>query len=177
MRAAIAFVTPFVMSSGARQKVAPPFGCDSKEFQLPRHCELTNKSSRRNWPRCSSARGLLQTAIALLLVLVLSSAAQAAKRVALVIGNSAYRHTGELANPKNDATDMAATLTTHGFQVIAGFDLDKSALDRKIRDFADALQGAEVGVFFYAGHGLQVSGQNYLVPVDARIDDRIGTRL
>ena len=56
-----------------------------------------------------------------------------------------------------------------GFKVIEGFDLDKASFDRKIREFADALAGAEVGVFFYAGHGLQVAGQNYLVPVDAKL--------
>jgi phosphate transport system substrate-binding protein len=102
-----------------------------------------------------------------LLCLCVGSAAHAAKRVALVIGNSAYQHAGELANTRNDASDMAAVLRTQGFQVIDGFDLDKSALERKIRDFAAALVGAEVGVFFYAGHGMQVSGTNYLVPIDA----------
>ena len=80
--------------------------------------------------------------------------ARAEKRVALVIGNSAYLHTGKLANPKNDATDISAALKAHGFQVIEGYDLGKSAFDLKVRDFAAALKGAEVGVFFYAGHGL-----------------------
>ena len=111
---------------------------------------------------------MLRAAIVLLLLCV-GSAAHAGKRVALVIGNSAYQHAGELANTRNDATDMAAALRAHGFQVIDGFDLDKPALERKIRDFAAALLGAEVGVFFYAGHGMQVSGQNYLVPVDAQL--------
>ena len=91
------------------------------------------------------------------------------KRVALVIGNSAYRYTPKLDNPRNDAADVGAALKKLGFQVIEGFDLDKAAFDRKVRDFAGALQGAEVGVFFYAGHGLQVSGHNYLVPVDAQL--------
>jgi Caspase domain/PBP superfamily domain len=111
---------------------------------------------------------MLRAAIVLLLLCV-GSAAHAGKRVALVIGNSAYQHAGELANTRNDATDMAAALRGHGFQVIDGFDLDKPALERKIRDFAATLVGAEVGVFFYAGHGMQVSGQNYLVPVDAQL--------
>jgi phosphate transport system substrate-binding protein len=110
----------------------------------------------------------LRAAVVLLLVCV-GSAAHAGKRVALVIGNSAYQHSGELANTRNDATDMAAALRAHGFQVIDGFDLDKPAFERKVRDFAAALVGAEVGVFFYAGHGMQVSGQNYLVPVDAQL--------
>ena len=92
------------------------------------------------------------------------------KRVALVIGNSAYKHTSPLANPSNDATDMAAVLGKLGFAVILGRNLDKGALDRKIRDFAQELEGAEVGLFFYAGHGLQVGGQNYLVPTDAELN-------
>src|SRR5262245_46953565 len=91
------------------------------------------------------------------------------QRVALVIGNSAYQHTAMLGNPKNDATDMAAVLKQLGFQVIDGFDLDKVAFERKVRDFSVALRTAEVGVFFYAGHGLQVAGQNYLVPIDAEL--------
>ena len=65
--------------------------------------------------------------------------------------------------------DVSAALKKHGFQVIDGFDLDKAAFDRRVRDFAVALQGAEVGLFFYAGHGLQVAGQNYLVPIDAQL--------
>lgn len=95
--------------------------------------------------------------------------AVAAGRVALIIGNSAYTHTAALSNPKNDAADIADALKKRGFQVIEGFDLDKAAFDRKVRDFATALSGAEVGMFFYAGHGLQVAGQNYLVPIDAEL--------
>ena len=111
---------------------------------------------------------LLRAAI-VLLCLCIGSAAHAGKRVALVIGNSAYQHAGELANTRNDAVDMAAALRTHGFQVLDGIDLDKAALERRIRDFAAALVGADVGVFFYAGHGLQISGTNYLVPIDAQL--------
>ncbi len=90
-------------------------------------------------------------------------------RVALVIGNSAYRHTPRLENPRNDAADMGLVLKKLGFRVLEGFDLGKEAFDAKIGEFAAALVGAEVGVFFYAGHGMQVAGQNYLVPVDARL--------
>jgi uncharacterized caspase-like protein len=97
--------------------------------------------------------------------------AHAQKRVALVIGNSAYQHTAKLTNPKNDATDTAAALKKHGFEVIEGFDLDKTAFDRKVREFAAALKGADAGVLFYAGHGLQVAGENYLVPIDAKAED------
>ena len=91
------------------------------------------------------------------------------KRVALVIGNSAYHHARKLGNPRNDAADIGAALGKLGFQVIEGFDLDKAGLDAKIRAFTAALKGADVGLFFYAGHGLHVSGQNFLVPVDAEL--------
>ena len=91
------------------------------------------------------------------------------KRVALVIGNSDYLNAPPLANPKNDASDVSIVLESLGFQVMRGLDLDKAGTERMIRDFAAALGGARAGLFFYAGHGLQVSGQNYLVPVDAQL--------
>jgi hypothetical protein len=97
------------------------------------------------------------------------SAAARSKRVALVIGNSAYQHTSTLVNPRHDATDVAAVLRGLGFHVVEGFDLGKTEMDRTVRDFAEALSGAQVGLFFYAGHGLQVSGENYLVPIDAKL--------
>ncbi len=101
-------------------------------------------------------------------IAVLPSAASAQKRVALVVGNSAYQHTAPLANPKNDAADVADALKKLGFQVVEGFDLDKAAFDLKVHEFATALRGAEAGVLFYAGHGLQVGGRNYLVPINAK---------
>ena len=90
-------------------------------------------------------------------------------RVALVIGNSAYANAPALPNPRNDAADMAAALRQLGFRVLEGIDLDKRAMDAKVREFAAALAGTEQGVFFYAGHGLQVAGENFLVPVDATV--------
>jgi len=91
------------------------------------------------------------------------------RRVALVVGNSAYQHTASLTNPKNDAADMIAVLKSLGFRVIEGIDLNKQAFDAILGEFAAALKGAEVALFFYAGHGMQVSGHNYLVPVDAQL--------
>jgi len=91
------------------------------------------------------------------------------RRVALVIGNSAYRYSPRLENPRNDAADMGVVLRQLGFFVIDGFDLVKTAFDAKVRAFTEALKGAEVGLVFYAGHGIQVSGRNYLVPIDARL--------
>jgi uncharacterized caspase-like protein len=95
--------------------------------------------------------------------------AAAEKRVALVIGNSAYQHTAVLKNPSNDATDMAATLRQLGFDVIDGNDLTKDEMEQRIRAFAAKLACADVGLFFYAGHGLQVDGKNFLAPVDAKL--------
>lgn len=91
------------------------------------------------------------------------------KRVALVIGNSSYQHTAPLRNPRNDAEDITAALKRLGFEVIEGIDLDKRSMERSIRQFGVKLAGAEVALFFYAGHGVQVSGQNYLLPTDARL--------
>lgn len=114
----------------------------------------------------SRCHRLLATVVAYLL-LVFPAAAE--KRVALVVGNSAYVHANPLPNPVNDASDMAKALTEVGFEVILGLDLKKPAFDAKVRDFARALEKADVAVFFYAGHGLQAAGRNYLVPVDASL--------
>jgi formylglycine-generating enzyme required for sulfatase activity len=92
------------------------------------------------------------------------------KRVALVVGNSAYRNVGPLENPANDAKLLADTLRALGFTLVGGaaqLDLDKAAFDRTVQAFGAQLVGADVGLFFYAGHGVQVRGQNYLIPVDA----------
>lgn len=87
-----------------------------------------------------------------------------------MIGNSAYKHTSPLANPVNDAEDIARALTTLGFQVNKGLDLNEPDMERVLSSFASSLKGAELGLFFYAGHGMQVSGQNHLVPVDAKLE-------
>ncbi len=104
-----------------------------------------------------------------LAAILLPAGAQAERRVALVIGNAAYQNTAPLNNPSNDATDVAAVLQRLDFEVIEGRDLDKRSMERLIRQFGTRLAGADVALFFYAGHGLQVGGQNYLVPTDARL--------
>jgi tetratricopeptide (TPR) repeat protein len=91
-------------------------------------------------------------------------------RVALVIGNSAYQFASPLANPANDSNDVAAALRKVGFTVVEGHDLDWRGMVAKIREFAGTLGTADLALFFYAGHGIQVNGENYLIPVDAKLD-------
>jgi hypothetical protein len=94
----------------------------------------------------------------------------AEKRVALVIGNSGYQHVGKLDNPGHDAQLIAQTLGSLGFTIVGGqalLDLDKPGLDSAISKFGSEVIGADVALFYYSGHGLQVRGENYLVPVDA----------
>ncbi len=97
--------------------------------------------------------------------------ASTTKRVALVIGNSAYEHAPVLKNPKNDAEAISAVLKRLGFDVVTGIDLAHLDFARIVSQFRKKLKGADVGLFFYAGHGLQVDGSNYFVPIDAVLDD------
>ena len=109
-------------------------------------------------------------ALVMLTSLMFAAAAHAEKRVALVVGNSGYLNITRLDNPKNDAALMAETLIGLGFSLIGGsaqLDLDKAALDNAVQNFGRQIQGADVALFYYAGHGVQVSGSNYLVPVNA----------
>jgi hypothetical protein len=109
-------------------------------------------------------------AIIALLSLLSAVPAAAERRIALVVGNSAYQNITRLDNPRNDATLMAETLSGLGFILIGGraqLDLDKAALDTDVQNFGRQIQGADVALFYYAGHGVQVNGANYLVPVGA----------
>src|SRR5689334_5089587 len=106
----------------------------------------------------------------LLLLLGGHSRAETERRIALVIGNSAYQHLPRLANPVNDAQLVAATLESVGFKLIGGkaqIDLDRSSLEAVVRQFGVELAGSTVAMFYYAGHGLQVQGANFLVPIGA----------
>lgn len=108
--------------------------------------------------------------IAVLLFAGMKEAASQARWVALVVGNSAYRAEAQLANPGNDARLMARTLAGLGFTLIGGgpqLDLNKSRFDAAVRDFGKALPGSDVALFYYSGHGMQVQGTNWLVPLDA----------
>jgi|GEM_PF-5419964 len=94
---------------------------------------------------------------------------QQQRRVAIVIGNAAYSGESALANPVNDANDMAATLEDLGFKVIKLLDGDKDQMNDKLEEFDDELKKGGVGVLYYAGHGIQHQGENYMIPVDARL--------
>ncbi|MFN6954062.1 MAG: caspase family protein [Acetobacteraceae bacterium] len=112
--------------------------------------------------------------VALLLLLAPETLAQD-RRVALVVGNGAYRHASALANPGNDAEGVARTLADLGFRVTLLRDLGVAAFREALLDFGDAARGADVALFFFAGHGLQMGlrdrAENFLVPVDAQLAD------
>ena len=107
------------------------------------------------------------------LVLVGSLPAGAAQKAALVIGNSAYRSVTPLVNPANDANDMAASLGRIGYAVTLVKDGDLAAMNDGLRAFLRDADHADSVVVFYSGHGVQVKGRNYLVPVSARISDEL----
>jgi hypothetical protein len=112
-----------------------------------------------------------------LLVVLSASAAWAERRVALVIGNSQYKNTDlALFNPKNDATDVAASLRALGFEVILKIDAGKRDFDLAMTQFARSAARADAALFYYAGHALQYQGQNFLMPTDGELEDELSLR-
>lgn len=100
---------------------------------------------------------------------ILASAAPAFaddERVALILGNGAYRHAAPLKNSTNDAAALAQAFARLGYQVLHGEDLSREELGVQTKSFFERLKGADVAVFFYAGHGLQIDGRNFVMPVD-----------
>ncbi|MGO9172767.1 MAG: caspase family protein [Rhodomicrobium sp.] len=95
--------------------------------------------------------------------------ALAETRVALIVGNGDYIGQPRLPNPPHDAQDMSAALESLGFKVITGVNVDKTAFDGKLHEFARAATDADVAIFFYSGHGMQINGVNYLIPIDAPV--------
>lgn len=102
--------------------------------------------------------------------------AHADRRVALVIGNGAYQNAPRLPNPPNDAQDVAAALKRTGFDVVLAVDADKAAMDDAEIRFARAARNADVAIFYYSGHAMQMNGINYLMPVDAKLSDEADLR-
>ena len=104
-------------------------------------------------------------------LLLVCQPALAEKRVALVLGNSAYQNVPRLPNPVNDGAVIAATLKDAGFDVVdSRHDLSAAETRRALRDFADRARDADIAVIYYAGHGIEVDGTNYLIPVDAKLE-------
>src|ERR1700726_1204142 len=104
-------------------------------------------------------------------LLLVCQPALAEKRVALVLGNSAYQNVPQLTNPINDGAVVAATLKAAGFDVVdSRHDLPAAETRRALRDFADRARDADIAVVYYAGHGMEVDGTNYLIPVDAKLE-------
>jgi Caspase domain/Putative peptidoglycan binding domain len=106
-----------------------------------------------------------------------SSVARADKRVAFVVGNGGYRNVATLPNPPADAAAMAATLRNVGFDVVEGVNLTRDGMTEKLLDFGQRAQGADIAVFYYAGHGIAINGMNYLLPVDADIKSEMDVKL
>jgi len=106
-----------------------------------------------------------------------AQSAMADKRVAFVVGNGAYKNVAQLPNPPIDAKAMAGVLRNVGFEVVEGTNLTRDKMTEKLLDFGKRAQGADVAVFFYAGHGIAISGSNYLLPIDADIKSEMDVKL
>ncbi len=121
-------------------------------------------------------RRILQFVIPIVVAMVAAPPAFAATKVALVIGNSNYTSVGLLPNPTNDAKAVAESFGRMGFEVIYRENLDFSGMRSALQEFEQAVIGSEIAAVFYAGHGIEMGGQNYLIPVDARLqrDTHVG---
>src|SRR4030095_231924 len=132
-------------------------------------------------PFCRFCRGIPRrypTLMCLVMCMVFTAgSASAEKRVAFVVGNGAYKNVAPLPNPSVDAKAMAATLRNVGFEVVEGSNLTRDKMTERLLDFGKKAQGADVALFFYAGHGIAISGTNYLLPIDADIKSEMDVKL
>jgi hypothetical protein len=110
-------------------------------------------------------------------VVFTAGAANAEKRVAFVVGNGTYKNVAPLPNPTVDAKAMASALRNVGFEVVEGSNLTRDKMTERLLDFGKKAQGADVALFFYAGHGIAISGTNYLLPIDADIKSEMDVKL
>src|ERR1700716_4339429 len=120
---------------------------------------------------------LLILAVSVLGFLVSADAAKADRRVAFFVGNGTYKNVTPLPNPPIDATSMAGLLRNAGFDVVEGINLTRDKMTERLLEFGKKTQGADVAVFFYAGHGIAIDGINYLLPVDADITSEMVVKL
>jgi Caspase domain/Putative peptidoglycan binding domain len=110
-------------------------------------------------------------------LLVSATVAKADKRVAFVVGNGAYKNVAALPNPAIDAKSMAKVLRNVGFDVVEGTNLTRDKMTERLLEFGKKAEGADVALFFYAGHGIAINGTNYLLPVDADIKSEMDVKL
>jgi uncharacterized caspase-like protein len=128
----------------------------------------------------ASMRALLAVLAVVMLTPTMTGGVAINRRIALVVGNGAYEQVSDLANPTNDARAISEKLQGLGFEVLTATNLDLAGMQDSLRRFGREMAGAEVGLVFYAGHGLQVAGENFLIPVDAEIqapEDLVGEGL
>src|SRR5471032_2785931 len=118
----------------------------------------------------------LVVALSVLGILVSADAAKADRRVAFVVGNGAYKNVAQLPNPPVDARAMASVLRNVGFEVVEGTNLTRDKMTERLLEFGKKAQGADVAVFFYAGHGIAIAGTNYLLPIDADIKSEMDVK-
>jgi TPR repeat protein len=114
-------------------------------------------------------RPIVAFTVLIMLLVVTDSASAAGKRVAFVVGNGAYTAVPTLANPKNDAEAVSAALRKVGFEVVTAIDLKREDFDKSVETFIRSLSDAELSVFYYSGHGVEVGGENRIIPVDAEL--------
>jgi Caspase domain/Putative peptidoglycan binding domain len=119
----------------------------------------------------------LITALAVAAVLFSANVAKADKRVAFVVGNGAYKNVAALPNPAIDAKSMAKVLRNIGFDVVEGANLTRDKMTEKLLEFGKKAEGADVALFFYAGHGIAINGTNYLLPIDADLKSEMDVKL
>ena len=118
-----------------------------------------------------SIRRHVSWALSLVFLTVAALEGHAETRVALVIGNGAYKNVPQLTNPANDTADVSAALKRVGFDTISATDLDKVGMENAIVGFARAARSADIALFYYSGHALQFGGVNYLAPIDTKLMD------
>ena len=119
----------------------------------------------------------LTVIVSLFCMLFSAQAAKADRRIAFVVGNGAYKNVAQLPNPAIDAQAMAAVLRNVGFEVVEGTNLTRDKMTERLLEFGKKAQGADVAVFFYAGHGIAIGGTNYLLPIDADIKSEMDVKL
>src|ERR1700726_3425199 len=120
---------------------------------------------------------LLILALSIIGILASSNVAKADRRVAFVVGNGAYKNAQPLPNPAIDARSMASVLRNVGFDVVEGTNLTRDKMTERLLEFGKKAEGADVALFFYAGHGIAINGTNYLLPVDADIKSEMDVKL